>query len=287
LGEYQRAIEFHQQSLAIDREIGDRHGEAVSLGNLGIVYESLGKYQRAREFHQQSLAIDREIGSRHGEAHSLGNLGNVYNTLGESQRAIELYQQSLAIYRELGDPRGEASSFSNLGNVYNALGESQRAMNFHQQSFTIFHKLGDRQGEATSLNNLGYALLKTEQFSQAEIVFKQSIEVYESLRTDLPDNQLISLADTQGVAYANLEHTLIAQGKPEAALAITERGRGRAFVLQLASRLSESTAREALANNPIVEAPNKDEIQQIARDTNTTIVTYSAADGFESEFGSC
>jgi tetratricopeptide (TPR) repeat protein len=57
LGEYQRAIDFHQQSLKIKREIGDRHGEANSLGNLGAAYCSLGNYQRAIDFQQQSLAI--------------------------------------------------------------------------------------------------------------------------------------------------------------------------------------------------------------------------------------
>ena len=81
LGEYQKAIEFHQQSLAIKREIGDRGGEAKSYGNLGVVYYLLGKYQKAIEFHQQSLAITREIGDRGGQARSYGNLGIVYNSL--------------------------------------------------------------------------------------------------------------------------------------------------------------------------------------------------------------
>ena len=62
LGEYQRAIDFHQQSLEIQREVGDRQGEAACLGNLGSVYRQLGEYQRAIDFHQQSLEIQREIG---------------------------------------------------------------------------------------------------------------------------------------------------------------------------------------------------------------------------------
>ncbi len=75
LGQYQRAIDFYQQSLEISREIGDRGGEAASLSHLGTAYKSLGQYQRAIDFHQQSLEIRREIGNRWGEANSLGNLG--------------------------------------------------------------------------------------------------------------------------------------------------------------------------------------------------------------------
>ena len=53
LKHYQRAIDFQQQSLEIEREIGDRNGEANSLGNLGLAYYSLGQYQQAIDFQQQ------------------------------------------------------------------------------------------------------------------------------------------------------------------------------------------------------------------------------------------
>ncbi|MCA2510829.1 MAG: tetratricopeptide repeat protein, partial [Microcystis sp. M60BS1] len=155
LGEYQKAIEFHQQSLAITREIGDREGEAASYNNLGNVYYSLGEYQKAIEFYQQSLAIKREIGDRGGEASSYGNLGNVYYSLGEYQKAIEFHQQSLAITREIGDRGGEAYSYMGLGNVYYSLGEYQKAIEFHQQSLAITREIGDRGGEAKSYMGLG------------------------------------------------------------------------------------------------------------------------------------
>jgi tetratricopeptide (TPR) repeat protein len=109
----------------------------ASLTSLGNAYKSLGEYQKAIEFHQQSLAITREIGDRGGEAYSYGNLGNVYYFLGEYQKAIEFYQQSLAILREIGDRWGEANAYNNLGSVYDSLGEYQKAIEFHQQSLAI------------------------------------------------------------------------------------------------------------------------------------------------------
>jgi hypothetical protein len=42
LGQPQRAIEFHQQYLAIAREVGDRQGEGIALGRLGAAYAALG-----------------------------------------------------------------------------------------------------------------------------------------------------------------------------------------------------------------------------------------------------
>ncbi|MBC1197201.1 tetratricopeptide repeat protein [Microcystis aeruginosa BLCCF158] len=177
LGEYQKAIEFHQQSLAIKREIGDRGGEAKSYDNLGIVYYSLGEYEKAIEFHQQSLAIEREIGDRGGEAYSYNNLGNVYYSLGEYQKAIEFHQQSLAIFREIGDRGGEAKSYGNLGNVYYSLGEYQKAIEFYQQSLAITREIGDRGGEANSYNNLGTVYRSLGEYQKAIEFHQQSLGI--------------------------------------------------------------------------------------------------------------
>ncbi len=177
LGEYQKAIEFHQQSLAIFREIGDRGGEAKSYNNLGIVYRSLGEYQKAIEFCQQSLAIKREIGDRGGEAFSYNNLGTVYQYLGEYQKAIEFYQQSLAIKREIGDREGEASSYNNLGNVYYSLGEYQKAIEFYQQSLAITREIGDRRCEAYSYGNLGNVYQYLGEYQKAIEFYQQSLAI--------------------------------------------------------------------------------------------------------------
>ena len=58
-------MEHLQKSLAIQKEIGDRNGEAACYTNLGIVYQSVGEYEKAMEHLQKSLAIQKEIGDRY------------------------------------------------------------------------------------------------------------------------------------------------------------------------------------------------------------------------------
>ncbi|NJN60112.1 MAG: tetratricopeptide repeat protein [Leptolyngbyaceae cyanobacterium SL_5_9] len=155
LGQYQQTIDFYRRSSEIQRQIGDRKGEANSLNNLGGAYYSLGQYQQAIEFLQQSLEIMRQISDRKGEASSLGNLGNAYYLLGQYQQAIEFLQQSLEIMRQISDRMGEALSLSGLGNAYGSFGQDQQAIAFHQQSLEINRQIGNRNGEAISLWNLG------------------------------------------------------------------------------------------------------------------------------------
>ncbi|HEY9817764.1 MAG TPA: tetratricopeptide repeat protein [Candidatus Obscuribacterales bacterium] len=182
LGQYQQAIKLYQQALDVQRSVGNRKFESNSLGGLGDAYRALGEYEQAIDFHQQSLAIRHEIGDRHGEASSLGNLGNAYYSLGQYEQAINFQQQSLAIQREIGDRNGEANSLGNLGSAYNSIGQYPQAINFHQQSLAIDREIGDRDGEATSLLNMGNALARLDQHYEALQSYQQALVIYEELK---------------------------------------------------------------------------------------------------------
>jgi tetratricopeptide (TPR) repeat protein len=53
LAEFDKAIDYSQQSLTIAREIGNDQGEAAALGNLGVAYRLQGNYDKAIECYQQ------------------------------------------------------------------------------------------------------------------------------------------------------------------------------------------------------------------------------------------
>ncbi|MGD2182637.1 CHAT domain-containing tetratricopeptide repeat protein [Lusitaniella coriacea] len=268
LGQYEKAIAFHQRSLNISKEIEDRVVESSSLNSLGLVYKSLGQYEQAIDLYQQSLSISKNMGNRIGQGRSLNNLGNVYESLGQYEKAIEFHQQSLTIKREIGDRAGESNSFNNLGLVYESLGQYEKAIEFHQQSLALAREIGDRAGESTSLNNLGLALYQSGQLTQAEKTLFASIEVKESIRANLGDNDAnkISIFETQASTYRTLQKVLIAQNKRDRALEIAERGRARAFVEFLSKRLSPET---------VPEPPTIEQIKQIAQEQNATLVEYS------------
>ena len=183
LGEYRKAIEYHEQSLAIKREIGNLLGEGASLGNLGIVYYSLSEYRKAIEYHEEYLAISREIGDHSGEGISLGNLGITYYSLGEYRKAIEYHEEYLAISREIGDRSGEARSLGNLGLDYDRLGEYRKAIEYHEQSLAISREIGDRLGEGKSLSNLGLAYLSLGEIGKACGSWKDAVAVFEAIES--------------------------------------------------------------------------------------------------------
>ncbi len=157
LGDARKAIEQHEQALAIAREIGDRRGEGNAVGNLGLAYADLGDARKAIELYEEVLVIAREIGDRRGEGNTLGNLGVAYAALGDVRKAIEQHEQALVIAREIGDRRGEGNAAGNLGNAYFALGDARKAIELYEERLVIARGIGDRRGEGNAVGNLGNA----------------------------------------------------------------------------------------------------------------------------------
>jgi CHAT domain-containing protein/Tfp pilus assembly protein PilF len=185
LGKYDKAIEYYLQSLAIAREIKDRQGEGKALGNLGNAYDFLGKYDKSIEYHLQFLAIAREIKDRDDEGLALGNLSAAYNSLGKYEKAIDYSLQYLAIAKEIKDRRGEGQALGNLGVAYDSLGKYDKAIELHLQLLAIAREIKDRNAEGISLNNLGFSFENLGQLELAALYYKESINVYESIRKDI------------------------------------------------------------------------------------------------------
>ena len=58
LGDFNKAIEYHTQHLAIAKEVGDRAGEVIAYGSLGNAYQSQGDFSKAIEYHTLDLATE-------------------------------------------------------------------------------------------------------------------------------------------------------------------------------------------------------------------------------------
>jgi CHAT domain-containing protein/Tfp pilus assembly protein PilF len=197
LGRMDEARASFEAALAIQREIGDRYGEAVSLSNLcasdlprgrlkeavacydealprlrevkaatllgaaltssGRALDVLGEPEPALARYQEALALVRQVGDRAGESRALNNVAVLYRETGDFQQALASYGQALEIATTLQDRRWQARVLHNLGAVYQELGEPREALPRYEQALTLWRAAGDREGEASALTNLGRA----------------------------------------------------------------------------------------------------------------------------------
>jgi CHAT domain-containing protein/tetratricopeptide (TPR) repeat protein len=154
LGEYRRAIEYHQQLLAIirkgrDSALGQRNerlafshqsDERWALQALENSYRALGDYTNATSSKEQRLAIEKAmVNGTLNVGSTTGYLGKEPvqggNTKPEADRLLKkgeetknaetkiaILQQALEIYRQIKDREGEQDTLLELGRAYNALG---------------------------------------------------------------------------------------------------------------------------------------------------------------------
>ena len=176
LSEYEKAAEDYSQAFNIFQKRDNRKGEAMSLGNLGLIVKERGKLDAAKEYHEQSLAISQEIDDRQAAANSLDNLGEIAQKRGELDASEEYHLQSLTISRELGNPQGEASSFHSLGVVAQKRGELDASKDYYLKSLELARKTGGRHSEATIFKNLGEVAQKRGKLDDAEVYYYESLE---------------------------------------------------------------------------------------------------------------
>ncbi len=237
MGQYQLAIDYHQQRLTIAREIGDRRGEGNALGNLGNAYDSLGQYQLAIDYHQQRLTIAREIGDRRGEGNALGNLGIAYQSLGQYQQAINYYQQALTIAREIGDRSGEFYSLNNLAFTYKNLQQIPQALETWQSALALSSPLKFPVEYLFIGRNLGDTAFEGENWQLAIMGYEAALDALEELcHRDRSDANKQQRRGENVRVYERLVQAYLHQNQIDQALVTLERGKSRSLIELLVNR---------------------------------------------------
>ena len=279
LGQYPKALQLLQQALSvvqrqaleINKKIKNRSGQVVNINNIGNVYLNAQQYQKALDYYQEALVISKEIKNPTGEATNINNIGMVYDELEQYQKALEYYQQALAFNQKLKNRYEEAINLNNIGGIYDSLKQYQKALNFNQQALVIAKEVNNLHLQGLTKNSIGTTYLLSGNPAEAEKHLYEAINIWESLRGGrLEDENQITLFQNQFKTYQTLQQVLIALNKREAALEIAERGRARAFVNLLVSKLSEKEVKLES-----IKAPNIEQIKEIARQKKATIVQYS------------
>jgi CHAT domain-containing protein/Tfp pilus assembly protein PilF len=150
-----KAIEHYGETLRLMREAGDRRGEAMTLTNMGTIYNLRNEPQKAIDHLDQALTVWETVGDRHLAAITLSIRAGVYYAGGEPQKALDSYSLALPVMRAVGDQGGEAWMSSQIGTVYRSFGELQKALDYYGEALRLSRELGDSRTQGTVLNNMG------------------------------------------------------------------------------------------------------------------------------------
>lgn len=153
-GQYTKARSLYETSLALQRQLGHRKGEAVALNNLCVIARDQYDHTAVMQLGQASLAIAREIGERNLEALALMHLGTALTGLDRPAEAEASFQQSFAIFSDMGEQRAQASLLNFLGNLALAGDRWAEADRCYAQALALHLELQDFWGLGISCCNL-------------------------------------------------------------------------------------------------------------------------------------
>ncbi len=154
-GPWTDAITRHTTAVQAARHLGDRHGEAGGLNDLGTVRQLTADYPSAAEALEEALSIYRDLGDRQGQASALMWLGTVRFFTADFPGATQALGEALGICRDLGDRLGQASALMWLGAVRRLTGDYPGAAGALEAALGICRDRGDRLGQADALCWLG------------------------------------------------------------------------------------------------------------------------------------
>jgi class 3 adenylate cyclase/tetratricopeptide (TPR) repeat protein len=144
-GDVKGGLEWTQQSMLIERELGDRVGVAISAANLGNGWMTLGALAQAQREMDAALQMVRAQGDRHVEAIVLQNLSTLALWQGEDTRALALARQALDIGIATQSRSTEMSAGLWLGHAELALGRLAPARQSCAEALRLATWLGDAE----------------------------------------------------------------------------------------------------------------------------------------------
>jgi tetratricopeptide (TPR) repeat protein len=209
-GDYESAIGYHEQGLAINQKtLPPNHPHlALSYNNMGEAYRNMGEYSKALSFYQKALEIQRKtLSPNHpGLATSYNNMGQAYRNMGEYSKALLFYQKALEIQQKSLPPNHPdlATSYNNMGEAYRNMGEYSKALSFYQKALEIQQKSlpPNHPDLATSYNNIGLVYLSMGEHSKALPFYQKAVEIRQKT---LPPNHpyLATFYNNIGLVYYN------------------------------------------------------------------------------------
>lgn len=187
LSDYLAAKEYYEASLEIWQQFKKPSSwQAITLGNLAGVYDSLGETEKVLDFYNQAFNIFKKLKDKQGVGETLNNIGTVWTKRGEYKEAKDNFEKALNIVngiqnKKIKEKAIQANIFNNLGEVYRRQSQYPEAKEKYNEALPILQDIKDRPGEAITLNNLGLVDSALGNYNEAEDNYNKALEIFKAI----------------------------------------------------------------------------------------------------------
>ncbi len=162
-------------ALADDRT---RILKANLLGMAGTCAWLATDFQQAKTYHEASLSIYRELGDKSHCAFAMNNLAVCFTELGDQDQAFACYLESLALYEELGDHWGQTRLHWNLCNYYTLIRKDlPRLVHHNERGLFHAERSGDLYMLAAANLGIGEFCMLQGEKHKAQMYYQEAVRL--------------------------------------------------------------------------------------------------------------
>ncbi|KAH8826646.1 hypothetical protein DL96DRAFT_1711202 [Flagelloscypha sp. PMI_526] len=166
------------RALELFTEVGDKSGQAYTLGVPGVLEERRDQLDAAEASFRRALALYIELQDRSGEANTHISIGNLHLRRDQLVAAETSFTCALDLHVEIQNQLGKANTYMSFGNSH----MRQNQMDLAEASFikaqNIYLEVQSPLGEANTHTSIGEVLLRRGHLDAAEASFTPALEQY-------------------------------------------------------------------------------------------------------------
>jgi predicted ATPase/DNA-binding CsgD family transcriptional regulator len=174
-GDLGRARAFHEESLALNRRLGDERATALALLDVGVAARLHGELNAAQRLLQDALAIWQRRGDRFYIALGAALVGDVALDLGDLVEAGAQYERARAMFIEMGSRWGTGIALRGLAGVAAGLDDLEQAQAAYECSIATLSEAGDMLEVSRAQTGLGRVLTAQKDYRRASELLVDSL----------------------------------------------------------------------------------------------------------------
>lgn len=159
---------------------GDAKLAAVTAQNLGVIANIRGEFTRALEFYQASLADYRVMGLQRDVCVALNNCGMVYTDTERWDEAEGAFSEAVERVRDLGDVGLRVQIEVNVVEMWVARGDIPKARAAADAAMALASELGDAHVPGDAYRLMGVIARESGDLMQAESLLERAAEAASS-----------------------------------------------------------------------------------------------------------
>ena len=186
LGDYEKALEHHVNSLKINESLNNQRGMAAAYLEISRVYYHRSDYFKSLEYCREALSIAQTIDADALLAESYKNLATTYQKIAEYKQALTYYQRALKIFQQLEDQKNISTTLLGIGEVYIGAQQSNKALENLLKARKIQQAVGDQEGLGYTSLGIGRVYTASKNYERALDYLNKGLQTFRDIQSKKP-----------------------------------------------------------------------------------------------------